>query len=606
MGIPAAVYYPGLAQIQSATITMGHGITPNGFQLVIAPQPSNQVVEIGDLTLEYDNQTLVIPGCKVDSASFSFDESGNLIALSLQDRRWKWRYGTISGEYNIRRPDGTIQKRENSQPGVIASSNSEFTPHELARLCLEAAGEVVAPDAFVAMPNYALPYVRWDVSNPMAELANLADLLGCRVVLGLDNKVRIKQNNFGESLPSEGLMRLGTSFDYDKGPDWVVVVSAPYRFQLDFSLEAVGLDLNSELKPIDDLSYKPTIANGAVSPRGTEWQLSDPFTSHAFTDDEASQNLAIKTVFKWYRVNFANGRIPNPFDDAFPLEINNLSQVVPLPTQVFKENADGEWREKDAMVYGLWYEERDFAEGNVLDAGFYDHPDFIDYSLPPTHRYWKQVVRQSWSFDTDSLLVKFSDPMVMQGEDASALCGWHPAKLILRTSYYFKDEQTLGFVRAHYTRVIRNKPNPTKHYILREDIRPYLYAIYGDEMGPPTPIEVRKNEDACKQQAEYYLDQYVSEFNRPNTPQSATYAGWRFDIELDGAIQSITWSLSATGSDGPVTRIELNHDTGSSGGIPYNLRRAAQRQAEAARDIAREEFRKREEREIAKIGKAGF
>lgn len=604
MGIPAAVYYPGLAQIQSATITMGHGITPNGFQLVIAPQPSNQVVEIGDLTLEYDNQTLVIPGCKVDSASFSFDESGNLISVSLQDRRWKWRYGTISGEYNIRRPDGTIRKQQDEEPGTAATRNSEFTPHELARLCMEAAREEIEDDAFSDMPNDVRPYVRWDVSNPMAELSNLAELLGCRVVLGLDNKVRIRKVNQGRELPTDYAKRFGSGYDFDSGPDVFVVVSAPYRFQLDMSLRAVGLDVDGVVKPVDELSYKPETPAGATAPGTSAWQFSDPYTSHAFTDNETTSNLAVKSVFKWYEVEI--DEFPSPTDDIFPIPITDLQQIVLLPSQTFKEPVNGEWQEKDATVYGLWFEGRDFSDGNVLDRTFSDDPSFIPYNAPSDSELLKQIVRQSWSLDTEACIVRFGEPITLKCGTAAADAGYVPAKLILRTSCYVKDEKTFGLVRAEYERVIRSKPNPVRHYILREDIKPYLYGVYGEEMDPPETVEIRRNDAECRAQAEYYLDQAVAEFNRPSSPQDAVYGGWRFDVELDGAIQSITWTLSATSSDGPLTRIERNHDTGGSIGIPYKLKRSAEKQAEATRKQGLADFRKREEQEIAKAGKGLF
>ncbi|MCX8092493.1 MAG: hypothetical protein N3I86_16450, partial [Verrucomicrobiae bacterium] len=51
--------------------------------------------------------------------------------VRIQDRRWKWRFGQISGEYNVRRDD-------NQQNFLLGTARN---PQQLARLCLDAMGE---------------------------------------------------------------------------------------------------------------------------------------------------------------------------------------------------------------------------------------------------------------------------------------------------------------------------------------------------------------------------------------------------------------------------------------------------------------------------------
>lgn len=576
MGIPAKFSFPGIAQVMAGTVSFGHGITPTGFQLTIVPQPSNAIVEIADLTLEYNNETLVFKDCRADQAAYSFDANGNVIALAILDRRWRWAFGRISGEYNVRREDNTIEKIDNGDP-AFAVEDSERTPQQLARLLLTAAGETLAPDAVNALPNDTLPYVNWDVANPMAELANLCDMLGCRVVLGLDNVVRVRKLNVGQPLPPDGLMRYGASVDYFGSPDKVSVVSAPVRYQHDFELEAVGLDTDGSVKLLDDLSYVPSDG----------WGTTDIFSGFAQVDLEAGRSLAHKTVFRWYRVKV-------PFDLPGYGLIKHLSQIILLGAQVFKVLADDIRTARDAMVYGLYFAESDFTAGNSIDAMEY-LPDSVVDSLPEDDARTAMIVNSPFTIDSDRHIVKFSDHVYQEDGDYE---DWAPATLRLRTTCLVRDAITRGLVRGIATSTIRNVPQPVTIDLRHEEIQPYYYAKYSNDFAV-TSLVTNENETAVE--VNQYLNEAVTRLSATTIPQDGLYAGWVFNVDLDGAIQSITWNLSAGGNEGPTTRIERAQDTGGMSGIPYKLRRHYQKQAEAERKSALAEFKTRETRELAKV-----
>src|SRR5262249_10682006 len=145
--------FPGVNQLLDASITCVHGISPSVAVLTIVPQPG-LTTEIGSLRFEFDSLVLEVPDCKVDQGSIERNAGGEIWRLSILDRRWRWRFGRISGSYNVRRDDSSLKRGEN---GTI---DTERTPQELASLCLQAMGE---SDFDVAdLPNATRPSIEWD------------------------------------------------------------------------------------------------------------------------------------------------------------------------------------------------------------------------------------------------------------------------------------------------------------------------------------------------------------------------------------------------------------------------------------------------------------
>lgn len=579
--------YPGIAQIQSCTVTMGHGITPTGFQIVIVPQPSNTVIEQGTFRLEYNDQVLDFPECRIDQASFQFDEAGQLIQLTILDRRWKWAlarvtseqaFGRISGEYNIRREDGTIRAIEGGQAPVWAE-NTERTPQQLATLLLEAAGETGFSVA--DLPNESRPYVNWDVSNPMAELADLCESLNCRVVLGpLDNRVKICRVNQGRLLPTDGLIRYGAQADYNATPDELCVITDYVRFQLDFELEAVGLDIDGSIKPIDELSYKP--AGG--------WKDIDVYSNMGSLDDGvAIANLATRSVFRWYRVKV-------PFDAPIFGAVEKREQVILLGAQVYTENFDGVKQSRDAMVYGSYFVGSDAEPLNSLNQVKYLPDDIVEERKADDERL-KQIVRSGFSIDSERAIVRFSQPIWRQIKDQDEANNdhWSPAFLRLRTSCYLRFSETGGIVRKQKFRKLSNATNPYTLDLRHDEVKPTVIAQYSNTMEPIQGVE---NANEVDLEINHILSDAAARYSAPQIPQSGVYGGWRFDVNLDGAIQAISWSMSANGVD-PITRIGRNQDNGITS-VPYRLLRTHQKNAQVQRAKLADEWKRKQQNELAR------
>ena len=273
--IVTTVTYPGINQIESITATIDHGITPSQIQLNIAPQAITNIALIGDLTITYDGTTINYKNCVADRATYQYNRSGEVIAMTLLDFRWAWTDGTISGIYNLKNEDGTVRVIDGAMPSTTdAIGNSEKTPQELAELLLDAMG--VANYDVTDLPNDTRPSVEWSFANPAQELSRLVAPLGCSIVPTIDGDVNIRQLGVGVALPTTPLESGGATLDPANPPKRIGIVCDETRYQLDFDLEAVGLDTDGNIKLLNDLSFTP--AGG--------WQENDEFFLD-ITDEKA-------------------------------------------------------------------------------------------------------------------------------------------------------------------------------------------------------------------------------------------------------------------------------------------------------------------------------
>jgi hypothetical protein len=270
-----------------------------------------------------------------------------------------------------------------------------------------------------------------------------------------------------------------------------------------------------------------------------------------------------------------------------------------LGVQVSKETIDGVKRPRDAMVYGCWHREVD-AEPHNSTVGLNATNTVVyipdDAFANPQDPRLKQIVPISFELDVDNHLVRFRDPVFMQTTDN----GIAPADLRLRTSCYLKIPETGELFRDRHVRMIRNSIVPYAVDLIHDEITPTIRATYNASMLPDSVIT---NATDILLEIDHYLTEAFRHYSTDVVPQTAEYGGWRFDVDLDGAIQSITWTLDAQGG-APTTIIERNHDSGR-GGIPYNVTRAHQRNADAQRKADQAEWRGKQLRYIiqAKGGK---
>src|SRR5580765_5849029 len=107
--------FPGVDQVLSWSFTLSHGITPSAALVEIAPQ-FGLPAEVGTMVISFGDVALEFADCVLDSANVRRNESGMIVSLTILDRRWRWRYGQISGRYNVRQRNGRLDASTEQSP----------------------------------------------------------------------------------------------------------------------------------------------------------------------------------------------------------------------------------------------------------------------------------------------------------------------------------------------------------------------------------------------------------------------------------------------------------------------------------------------------------
>lgn len=559
-------HFPGISSILSGSFTLSHGISPSAAVITLPPQ-KNFAVKSGVLAITYGDTRIAFRNCRLDMASLQSDSSGQIWTVRILDRRWMWAWGSVSGWYNKRKPSGHID------------TDTEKSPRELATLLLEAMGETVFDVG--QLPDSVRPEVRWDYSNPAEELANLCDSLGCRVVLGTDDQVRICILGVGANLPISKVMSGGYGFDPPEMPDSLKFVAAPTQYQMKFVLEAVGLDTDGIVKPIKDLSFNPS---GVGETDGWAAQHPDTFQGLIGTTKAAAARraFAMTSVFKWYRV-----KEPATLDWKVPRygKIKSINQILPLISELTEqETPAGELLPRPRSA---------FVEGKFA-MGVGDPETFVN--MPLGTRY-----PGSFSLDKERGIVQFANPVYQFVQCETDLRNTNDTATIVSAGSfaYFPANISLECVVNVHNYKNRSPDRYTKDLSLtnqkygtgpkivkRDDVALTVRATYRSLITAETygitdittlgnvsvtttydRLDVRTNEDdtaaglngvgtkGVKSLATYYLEAEKAVF-QPKESISYSYAGL-IKISPDGAIHQVSWTV---GDGGATTQASRNSE----------------------------------------------
>lgn len=523
--------FPGVSQVLRGDYTLSAGISPSTAALEVAPQ-AEPFAESGPLQITFGRTRITFPDCRIADAFIPTGSSGTIITLTVLDRRWKWAFGQISGIYNARLASGKIQ------------DGTEKTPRELAKLLLDAMGE--RGYTVAELPDESRPETNWTHDNPASLLAELCDSLGCRIVLGLDNRVSIRRVGYGRQLPQYQTRQTnGHGVDPPERPDSLLIVASPTRFETKFRLEAVGQDRDGTISPIDDLTYSPSGG----------WAEQHPELLSGVTSQQ-DRETALRTVFRWYRIqSTAESIAPGTWTiPGLPAgKVKHSWQVLPLESARVKEQPDAEGARSPlpATVEGLyWSDAPDYEIPNAVGSGLVGRP-----------------VRLSFSVDIARGIVMFSEPIYSLTDTQQT----EPAELYLTIGHSVKDEKTRQFERFTQERKLPGRRyNTGPRVIRRDDLARTVEGVYTSS--PKTATTVTTNDTELKREADYYLDAATAEYRGTETNQ-ITYAGIEA-IEPDGAIQQVSWSVGEAGATTTASR-----NTESSLVVPSYAERRRQEQA---------------------------
>ena len=558
MANQATVSFPGVSQVVSASYTLQHGITPGSAVVETAPQ-ANFIGAGGTLAFTFTQDVggpvvISLPNCKVARAEFSIGPQGRIWRLQILDRRWKWAFPTISGNYNRRNEKGQVMH----EAGVQVRETKK-SARELATLLLQAIGEVGFDVA--ALPTNSYPTVEWDADNAAQALAQLADDHGCRVVLGLDNAVHVYKLNVGVALPI-----LATAIDYSGSidppevPDKIAVACAHLRHQSDLVLEAVGEDVDGKIVPIDQLVYKP--------PGG--WETSDPPEFNAIPNPQ-DRERAKKCVYRWYRIALPlNIYTLDAAGTPVRRQVLHLDEILPLEDEMVDTYFDaGSEKERPAIAYGVWHDGHDGATPQQAKL-----EPIVNYTDPYAKR---AIVPHGFSIDADLGLVKFSREVFKW--KTLPIGGFElkpqPADLALRTAFVLRETATRSIKRHLFERSLGTNYGTGTAIVKIDTIVPTVTTAFAPGVTlvvGAMPSSATTNVATLATDANQLLDgaeaQVATDF-----PESALYAGL-IAQSPDGAIQQVTWAI---GPGGATTRIARNKEVAGVSSL-YAVRRMYERQ----------------------------
>jgi hypothetical protein len=574
--------YPGIAQILSASITLGHGISPSTAVITMAPQ-SGDVADTGTLTFQIGGTTVEFLDCKLDHGSYQRSNSGETWQITLLDRRWKWRFGQFSGKFNAWRENATLQ---NGDPEGSSGSgrvvDTVRTPQQLAQLYLDAMSE--SGYDVSALPNDTYPAVDHDYDNPAEALAELCDKLGCRIVLRLNNTVAIVRAGIGGALPDEFLLENSRTYNVPEKPDHIAVVCGPSFYQVDFPLEAVGLDRDTTaggaptdtIKPLDELSYKP--------PGG--WSQADlPLltcvASNSSEEDVTGlRPLAAKSVFRYYRIMLPV-KVPG-YDGAEGGLITKREQVLPLyEEQVTSVVENDNSVPLPSAVFGVWYPGLDELKNTAAELTVQGN---APAAVGEEGNYKSQFYQRGFALDAARGLVIFEEPVYRNSTPELPKVTPAPAKLVLRTKCQVRDPESLAVTRHIRQRSTDSDLGAGTMFIKREELvvahvptyDPTTYANFpsaGDDTRAATTISTASDvNDAC----DLHIDAALEAFEQPQ-PRQVQTAGI-VPVELDGAIEQVTYQI---GSSGATTTVAQGGEP-SRYAVSYRERRRAEQLRSAA------------------------
>lgn len=494
--------FPGVIQVVSCRYTRGLGCQP-GFA-ILEMLPQSQLIPVnGTLTFSFNGLSITLPKCRADFGSTDYSiNSGKSVFIKIFDRRWAWKWNEISGRYNVRNTDGSLD------------TDTEKTPQELATLLLEALGE----QGFDVsnLPNDDRPFVDWEYDKPAPELDRLCEQYGCRVCLKIHtNKVVIVKLGEGQLLSTTNLFRLTENFDVAEKPDKLKLVGGWVRFQSKLKLQAVGQEKDGAIKPIDDLSYKPTDGWSGVSDE-----------TFAVVSDAEERKLAQDWIWKAYQiVSQSDGtqEVPEYGDIE---DINNLKPIDAFLIETY-EDANAVTLFRPAYVEGIWWN-TDTQFNINQDAGT---------------RY-----PGKFSIERENGIVRFTEE-VYQLDAATRT----EAELYLMCSYHARDPEKRHRIRYIQDKDLGGNNGTGPEIIKRQDIVYTVRATY-DTTDPTQPLEPVNNQEQVESDAQSQLDAKAEEY-KSFKAYDAGYNGL-VQIELDGLTRQVTFSVSK--DNGAETLVSVN------------------------------------------------
>lgn len=549
--------WPGCADFISCSYTCSHGTQPGVATLVVPESEIENAATYGNLTFSDGvNPPLVLRDCKLSDLQLQGvgSDGGRMFSLSILDRRWKWAFGSVSGSWNIRDDKGFVKDKVHRSREV----------RELAKDCLRAAGENEDGVGGLVEPPHEedRPEINWVHANPMQALSELVEAFGCRVVFRpFRNDVVILPAGEGALLPQADYVSYTPALDLPEMPSKITVVGAEIAYTVALALEAVGAEPNGDIRPINDLSYKPAggwgtcfppyFQNVTIPAPAPALDVFLPGVKVAAMSRKEYQDLAQSCVYRWYRATVT------PLDGKQKWSAPGL------------EGRDIDRIDLLQLLPGIVTTRRDPQGEMVVDppriVGVYNR-GAANYT---TNTAKDEICNEGCTVDAEHGIIKFNramfrlnvDAAIMPAQIAAGLLGGAiapyksgPAELVAIISVYVRDTTHFQFEHATRSRTIGPKGLTRERIIRRDELRYVQYVEYDPNSWKPRTVE--DNSAEFDRAADYYIDAALRDYDVKGAGQKK-YPGI-LPVDPDGALQQITWEVG--GGNAPFTTVSRNSE----------------------------------------------
>ena len=511
MGITGAISFPGVDYPQHLLATRSNGATPDVALLFALPQSTSPSIT-GSLVFGFDATTITWTDCLCDKFTMQITTNGHRQIFVIKDRRWRWAKKRISGAYNVRRADGSIDPA------------TQKTVAQLATLLFTAAGETVDVSA-ITSTEY--PMVVWDRARVSDEMEDLLEQRGYQISLRVNNSVKIYALGSGAVLPANGdVVNVSISVDPTELPLNLIAQMAKTRVQSKLKMIPYGLDTDGSIKKTQDLSYSP--GSGTTGFDGLD------LISFAYITDPVAQACAKRSVGLWYgvesqadgtqNINISGGM------DFVPGEITvaNASQLLPLLDELVNTNTN---------VFGSPQKDLAFVEGTFEEVA--DQPpspgstnrNTADFTL---------VSHRDWILDGPNGIVKFYQPAFKWDSTGSKRTF---ADVYLTCSYSVRSASTFLYHREERSKNLGGFGDDVA------ELTELQRTIKCDYTTGTTISAITDNQTTVQAAADTYLDIAANRYATVNGT-ILLYRGI-YGFNPDGLALQIVWQCAAAGSPTP-------------------------------------------------------
>jgi hypothetical protein len=496
------------------------------------------VQNVGDLRISYGGQYFDVKDCKVTEQINFYQADGWVTEYLIEDRRWRWRFGEIEGNYNTKNAAGKIDRL------------CEQTPQELAQKLFRAMKEQRFD--FSALPDDPRPEVEWIGANPAQELESLCDSLGCRLVYDpYTDTVYIRRTGEGNYLPNLlSVDQFGANLVKPAIPNGIRVVGNATRVQMGIPLTPLVEDIDGEYKAPDKLSFVGSLASD-TSRTDTTWYY-DETPEFDNISDKGYQKLLRKSMWRYWTVKYGANLFPVlaaylKAGTGAGFKVENIS--LELNEDYLDENSLKAKRGYMLGVYRVIERGQDFfGQGGGLHENTSINADNVKYD-------------GSISIDNnhDDPIVIFSDPIWKWDEDGDKDVKKIPDKLFLVCTFEVRDKTFGSTCSLHHFNYFQQLISD--QFVGPEVIRePSLELRPVEEFDETTlttsgQIDDNVSEDALLQKAQTIARNRSRRYDNVESG-NATYQELVL-ASLDGAIQSIVWNF---GPKGATTQIYRNSE----------------------------------------------